>query len=458
MPLASITSQKLGVLIFARKRPGFDQEWSRSIRDGALAAIAALGFEIVGAEAPVLDDDSVHTALASIEKAGCTALVVLQPSIADGQYAFTIMQRWAGPVVLWATPERPGNGKVSSCSLVGANMFASIFHQAGRAFELINGAPEGIGDELLRAVALTSAVKRLARMKVGVIGSHAPGFVDLAADPFLIQRTFGLQMHTMSLPLFIERVGAVPDDIVAADVAKLQHLQLPYSEPEVQATANSLLSTSARFYVTLRDLMKEFSLDGLSVQCWPELPAIVGQWPYLAVSRLSAEGEAISIEGDVDAAIQALLGILLGAGPGFLTDWLEHDDSTIQFWHPGMAPLDMCYAIGCETGPSIANHFNNLRPFVVDGPIRTGGPVTVSRLWRCDGRYHLAAFEGRAIPPRRHLTGNTLLVEVDGETVPQKFDRLVHEGLPHHVTVHFGNHADTFRRLARLLGIGWHES
>jgi L-fucose isomerase-like protein len=457
MPVRSLKSEKLGLLIFSRKRPGFDQEWSREIRERVLKTIADLGFETVGAEAPVLDDESVHTALENIEKAGCTALVVVQPSIADGQYGFTVMQRWTGPVVLWATPEKPGDGKVSSCSLVGANLFASIFRQAGQKFELVNGAPETIGPELLRAIALTSAVNRLRRMKVGMIGSHAPGFVDLAADPFLIQRTFGLQMHTLSMPQFIERVGAVEDDAVTADVAKLKALTLPYVDKDVEATAGDLLSTNARFYVVLREMMQEFSLDGVSVQCWPELPAIVGQWPYLAVSRLTAEGEAVSIEGDVDAAIQSLLGVMLGAGPGFLTDWLEHDDTTIQFWHPGMAPLDMCYGVGCEGGPSIANHFNNLRPFVVDGPIRTGGPVTVSRLWRCDGRYHLAAFEGQAIPPRRHLTGNTLLVEVEGETVPEKFDRLVHAGLPHHVTVHFGNYAETLRRLARLLGIEWHE-
>ena len=456
MPPVPFRKLKLGVLIFARKRPGFDQDWSRTIRDRTLVTIEKLGFEYVGAETPVLDDETVHAALAKIESAGCGALIVIQPSIADGQYAFTIAQRWTGPVVLWATPERQGDGKASSCSLVGANLFASIFRQAHFAFELVNGDPEVVHDDLLRAVALTSTVKRLGRMKVGVIGSHAPGFVDLAADPFLIKKTFGLQMHTLSMPQFIERVGAVPLETISGDVTKLKALALPFSDPVLEAKADDLLATNARYYITMRELMQEMSLDSLSVQCWPELPAMVGQWPYLAVSRLSAEGEAVSIEGDVDGAIQALMGVLLGIGPGFLTDWLEHDESTIFFWHPGMAPLDMCNDIGCEDGPTIGDHFNNVRPMVVDGPIRTGGPVTVSRLWRCDGKYHLAAFEGKAIPPRRKLTGNTLLVEVSGEPVPERFDRLIHEGMPHHVVVHFGSLTETFRRFARLLGIEWH--
>jgi len=266
---AKTATSKLGVLIFARKRPGFDQEWSRSIRQRTTSTLKALGFECVGTEPPVLDDETVHAALNQIEAAGCNALIVIQPSIADGQYAFTIMQRWFGPVILWATPERPGDGKVSSCSLVGANLFASIFRQARRGFEFVNGDPDEVHEQLVRAIALTSTVKRLPKLKVGVIGSHAPGFVDLAADPFLIQQTFGLQMHTLSMPQFIERVREVPTEVIERDVAKLKELALPFTDPALEAKAHELLSANARYYVAMREVMEEMSLSGLSLQCWP---------------------------------------------------------------------------------------------------------------------------------------------------------------------------------------------
>ncbi len=45
-----------------------------------------------------------------------------------------------------------------------------------------------------------------------------PGFVDLAADPFLIRKTFGLQLHSLSLPQFIDRVGGIAGAAVAADM------------------------------------------------------------------------------------------------------------------------------------------------------------------------------------------------------------------------------------------------
>lgn len=451
---------KIGVLVFGRKRPGFDQAWSRAVVGEALGILTGNGFEVVGADAPVLDDATVNSALDKVLAAGCKALIVVQPSIADGQYAFTLMQRWADPVILWTTPERPGDGKVSSCGMVGQHLFGAIYRQAGRAFELVYGQPNGDLEasipDLLRAIALSETVQRLRRAKVGMVGLHAPGFIDLMPDPFLIQQTFGMQLHALSLPQFIERVGAVPEDAVAADMAKVQELKLPLSDAGLAPEEKAFYGNTSRFYLAIRELMAEASLDAMAVQCWPELPNMVGHWPYLAVSRISAEGGALSIEGDVDGAIGALIGSVLGIGPGFLTDWLEHDADTIQFWHPGMAPLDMCNEPGCEGEPTIGDHFNNIRPMVVDGAIRTGGAVTVTRLWRCDGRYHLMAFDGEALPPRRRLTGNTLLVGVKEGHVPERFERLVHAGMPHHVTVHFGAHAETLRRLARLLRLEWH--
>jgi L-fucose isomerase-like protein len=445
----------IGVLILGRKRPGFDQEWNRIICGRAVDALKALGYATVGAEAPVVDDATIKAALDNMREAGCQAMVMLQPSMGHGQLALTVAQQWPDPVVLWATPERPGDGKVSSCSLVGQHLWGSSLRQAGHAFELVYGDPDDakLRAELVRAIAIarTAAVLRVA--KSGVIGTHAPGFIDLAADPFLLRRTLGVQLHPLSLPQFIERVHAIPEEAVRKDVERVLDLKLPMRD----VTAEDLPMNS-RCYLAMRELMDEESLDTITIQCWPELPNMIGQWPYLAVVRLSSEGYAVSIEGDVDGAIGSLMSRELGSGVGFLTDWLEHDRNTIFFWHPGMAPVDMCNPVGSEGGPTLAKHFNIVKPMVVDGQIRTNEDVTITRLWRCDGLYHMTAFEGRTVKPRRKVTGNMVLVEVPetrGGDVPARFDRLVHAGMPHHVLVSFGKQAEAFRRLARALRLEW---
>ncbi|MHB1858382.1 MAG: hypothetical protein ACYCPM_13220 [Acidobacteriaceae bacterium] len=446
--------RNIGVVMLGRKRPGFDQEWNKVVYQQSLAALEDLGFTCVGADNPVVDDETLHVTLQKIHPAKCEALVVLQPSIGNGQLALTISQHWADPVVLWATPERPTDGKVSSCSLVGQHLWASVLRQAGHPFEFVYGdsADAAVRADLIRAIALCRTFGRLRHAKVGVIGTHVPGFIDLAADPFLLRRAIGIQLHPLSLPQYIDRVRAVAEDAVEKDIQQVRALGLR----PVNVTDDAL-DINSRCYLAMLDIMQEESLDALALQCWPEIPNMLGQWPYLAISRLSSAGHAVSIEGDVDGSIGSLMSSSLGLGPGFLTDWLEHDTSTIFFWHPGMAPLDMCHAIGSEDGPTLGSHFNIVKPYVVDGQLRPGQPVTVTRLWRCDNECHMTAFEGRSIPPRRKITGNSILVEVADRNVPRRFDALIHAGMPHHVSLLFGEYAETFRRLARLLQIHWHD-
>jgi L-arabinose isomerase len=448
-------SKNLGVLIFGRKRPGFDQDWSKVVREKSLATLKALGFNVVGAENNVLDDETVNAALDKIIAANCEAVVIIQPSISDGQFAFTIAQRWGGPLILWATSERPGDGPVSSCSLVGTHLWGSICRQAHFPFEFVYGDGDQIKSELIATIALATTVYRLRRAKVGVIGIHAPGFIDLAADPFLIAQTFGLQMQSFSVPQFIDRVTGMAEPAVQEDLRKIEKFGLKMGDKS--KPADKLLSTNSRFYLSLIEMMQESNLSGISLQCWPDLPNKIGQWPYFAVSRLLADGKAVSIEGDVDGAIGSILSNFLGLGPGFLTDWLEHDDDKIFFWHPGMAPLDMCQEMGGECEPTLGDHFNGKTPFVVDGPLQVGQSVTVVRLWRCDNKYHLTAFEGKAIDPEKKVSGNSVLVEVDGGNVKNRFEKLLHAAMPHHVTLYYGRHAKSFSRLARLLSIEWHD-
>jgi L-fucose isomerase-like protein len=450
----SKAASPVGVLILGRKRPGFDQEWNQVICQRSLGAMEQLGFQCVGQDGPVVDDRSLAVTLQRIREEGCDVLIMLQPSMGNGQLSMKLAQLWPGPVVLWATPERPTDGKVSSCSLVGQHLWASILRQAGHPFEFVYGDPESqsVLDDLQRAIRLARTAMKLQKAKVGVIGGQAPGFIDLVVDPFLLRRSLGTQLHSLSLPQFIDRVNKVAETRIREDVSLVKNLGLPLLD-----VGEADLAVNSRCYLAMTDLMEEESLDGLSIQCWPELPDVLGQWPYLAISRLTTEGRAVSMEGDVDGAIAELIGISLELGSGFLTDWLEHDESTIFFWHPGMAPLNMCCETDGPKGPKLARHFNIVKPLVVDGQLQIDKAATVVRLWHCDNQYFMTAFEGRSIPSRRNITGNSLLVEFPGKNIPDLFDRLIHGGMPHHVLVYYGHCSEAFRRLARMLRIGWLE-
>jgi L-fucose isomerase-like protein len=443
------TVPRVGFLVIGRKRRGFDMEWGGRIEAEAWEAVEEWPLTVLRPQTRVVDDTTLRGALQELQDQACDVLVVMQPIMGDGRLAPVLAQLWQRPVVFWATPERQDSGSVSSCSLVGTHVFGSIFRQMRRPFELAYGDPRHAEtrDQIVRAAWLCRAVARLQRSKIGLVGSHAPGFINMHPDPVALSRQLGVQLHHFGLQEFYQLVETCDESDLAADLDRVRRLRLPFGE----GVSDSDLPANSRYYLAMRLLMDSENLDGLALRCWPELPNRYGQWPYLAMSRLADEDLAVALEGDVDGAATCLLGRFSGLGVGYISDWLEHDAGTITLWHPGHAPTSHC-----RTGTRrLGKHFNTGHPMVIDAELAADRPITLFRLWRCDGRYQMTALEGHTAAPRRPLSGAHGLVLVDAVDVRTWFESRCHAGMPHHVTLFPGHHADFFSRMARLLDVDW---
>jgi len=436
---------KLGVIFIGRRRPGFDMDWGKAMEErvrGWLRREQTLSFFEPAEKA--VDDSSLRRVMAACETERVDAIVVLQATMGDGRLAPTVAQLWRDPVILWSTPENQTGDMISSCSLVGTHCWASVFRQMGHRFELVNGAPEDatVQRRFREALQLAFTVRRLRSVRLGVIGGHAPGYFAMGGDPFSIHHGLGVQMQTYSLIEFANVLHELQDDAVAADVAAVKALELPARD-----ITDDDLPMASKLYLTMRSFFENENLDAMTIREWPEMPNVFGQWPYLGVARLAEEGRAIGIEGDADGALTAWIGENLGLGRCYLTDWLEHDEKTITIWHGGAAPLSLC-----EPGAKLVRHFNIKKPAVVEATIRAGMPVTLTRLWRCDGKYFLTAREGETIRPRRHLMMTNGLAQLDTQNPAAWFEELCHLGMPHHVALFAGKHEACLRRFARSIG------
>jgi L-fucose isomerase-like protein len=441
-----------GLLIIGRKRPGFDLDWAKQIEAEALATLEALKIGAV-TRVRAVDDPSLREALRTLRYSDAQVLVVVQPTIGDGRLAPLIGQLWNQPVIIWATPERPDADKVTACGLVGAHLFASILRQQQRQFEIVYGppkVPETI-KALTDAVRIVHTAGFLRQAKAGLVGQHVPGFINLHVDPARLSRELGVQLQHFSLPEYLDRVRSIDPERLKANSSELEALQ----DFPNEGIGRAELELDERQLLAVSDLMSENSLDALAVRCWPELPDVLGQWPYLAIARLTSAHKAVALEGDVDGALCGLISELLGMGPAFITDWLAHSEHAITIWHPGMAPVQLCEPFGAPGGPRLTRHFNNGKPLCVDAQLKADMDVTLFRLWSCDGRYQLTACNAHTKRLTQPLAGNSALICIGDRSVPRWFDDLCHAGMPHHLSIAAGHHADTLRRLARLLGIGF---
>ncbi|MFO7903013.1 MAG: sugar isomerase [Planctomycetota bacterium] len=443
---------KIGLVFLGRKRPGFDMDWGRVMERRARDMVRQTGFDVFEPEEKAVDEASLRSVLATCGREGVEVLVLLQTTMADGRLAPTVAQLWPDPPVFWATPENPDGDMISSCSLVGAHVWASTLRHMGHPFEIVRGDPEEaeLRGKLSEAVRLCATIRRLREARVGIIGGQAPGFFAMGADPFSIHRGLGVQLQTFSLLGFANTVSELDEEEVKKDVAEVERMGFEHKD-----TSQTDLPMASRLYLAMRHYLDNENLDALSLRCWPEIPTTLGQWPYLGMARLADEGRAIACEGDAYGALCAWIGENLGMGRCYLSDWLEHNHERVTLWHGGAAPMSLSPAPGHPGAPRFARHFNNQKPMVCEATIAPDMPITVFRLWRYNGTDHLTACHGRTIQPERALMGTNARAFLVDRDPDEWFVDMCHAGMPHHVAVFRGHHRELLRRFARAMDVQW---
>jgi len=451
-----IREPAVGLLVMGRKRPGFDPAWGADVRARIDEVMNGLPWHVIVPSENIADDAELSRVIDVCRTRSVDVLVLVQPTISDGRLAPLLARFWDRPLVLWATTERPEGEMISANSLVGTHVMTATLRQLGRPVEFVYGAPEE--EETRRAlrwaISAVHATTSIRSTKLGLIGYHAPGFVDFHSDPVFLADRLGAQLYHMSTPELVDRVNSWDAPELEETIASFRSLPVDLTT-ELPVTLDEALAMQARYYRSFRELFSSERFDALAFRCWPDLPTMTGHWPYLALARLVSEGFPIAMEGDVDGALCSRIAESATIGPVYLSDWLEHDRSTITIWHTGAAPFQYAQPAPAQGAPRIGVQFNNKKPSVVESTIRPGMDATLFRLWRFDGRYHMTALEGRTIEPRRHLLATNGLFETHDVDVRDWFEERIQIGMPHHVCLVEGFHRELLRRVARLSGFVW---
>ena len=244
---------KLGILFLGRARAGFDPEWGAEIRRRIRAFVDDAGLDAVIPYDNIADDPTLRDAVQQCRAAGVDALVVTQPTISDGRLAPIAAQLWDAPLVLWATPEKPSGAMISANSLVGTHVFGATMRELHRPFELVYGHPDddATRTDLVRAARITATAQKVRRGKVGLIGYHVPGFVDLHADPVSLSENLGIQLHHQSVQEFLSSLDTLDDGEVEEQRKRLASFGIPYRGDFDE----NILPMQARFYLGFTTLL-----------------------------------------------------------------------------------------------------------------------------------------------------------------------------------------------------------
>ena len=282
---------KIAAFFIGRKRPGFDPEWSEFLKREIGLELGQLPYDNLGLGFyEIADETTMREAIISAQHDGVQVIIVSQPTMGDGNLWPILLSDWNGAIIVWATPENPQKTKVTACGLVGAHNWVSGMSQAGRPPYLVYGLPNDLATvtELNNAILASTATVKLQHARVGLIGDHAPGFLNMAVDAAAMQQILGPRLKRFGLHEFIGAMQSFDDVEVAEDRQQAESLGLPIRK-NVTLTDDAW-NISSRYYLAVKKLVDEESLNAVALRCWPELPNEFGVWPYLAIARLASDG------------------------------------------------------------------------------------------------------------------------------------------------------------------------
>jgi L-arabinose isomerase len=258
-------------------------------------------------EDAVFRREDLEATVARFEALGADALLVVLLTYSPSQLALPALRLTRLPIVIWNTQELMAVDQsftvaamIDNHGVHGTQDLANVLTRAGVRFHYVTSPvndPQGL-EELGDFFAAAAAVRRLRSARVGMLGYPFPGMGDFAVDTTHLTVTLGCSWVNLTVEDYIKRSAA-------ASAAEVTQFLADYRQSyEVAAdVTHADLEATARAELALRGMVKDHRLDALTYQFMAfgddERTSTL---PFVAASRLMADGIGFGGEGDLIAA------------------------------------------------------------------------------------------------------------------------------------------------------------
>jgi L-arabinose isomerase len=282
-------------------RPSREQ-WVRREILTALSAQAEVLFDRA-----VFRAEDIAAALGRFEAAEADAVLVLLLSYSPSQLSLPALKRSRLPILIWNTQELRAVDQsfalpdlFANHGLHGSQDLANVLLRSGVKFHYVTshpGDPHAL-DELADFLAAAAAVRRLRSARLGLLGYPFPGMGDFAVDTTHLAATLGCTWTVLTVEDYVKRASDADGRAVAGLVAEYRDCYAVAAD----VTEADLVST-ARVELALRGLAADHGLAALTYQFMAfgddERTRTL---PFVAASRMMADGIGFGGEGDLIAA------------------------------------------------------------------------------------------------------------------------------------------------------------
>lgn len=436
-------------------RPG-REAWVRE------ALIPALGPDCdVLFEGAAYRREAIERTVAGFEAAGVDALLVVLPTYAPSQLALPALQRTRLPILIWNTQEQHAtdasftlDAMIENHGVHGTQDLASVLVRTGVKFHYVTSHvadPDGSA-EVRDFIAAAAAVRRLRGATIGRLGHPFPGMGDFAVDTTHLAATLGCGWVNLSLDEYHRLAAEAADGEVGQLV---DNYRASYAVASDVTPAD--LAATARSELAWRRFVVDRGLAAITYQflAFGE-DARTETLPFVAASRLMADGIGFGGEGDlVGAAGTLLLNALMPPATFSEIFTIDFAGNSVFMSHMGeanvaMARPDRPIPLVARPTPIVPTRARQLA--LITNP--TPGPATFAALAQGPGgRWRIIAAPVRITdtPPRPGFYVPHFNLAPDGD-VRTFLSRYAQAGGPHHNAVCFGDARRRLRFAAEMLG------
>jgi L-arabinose isomerase len=295
----------LSLEFYEQLAPGLRQAREKWLRSAVLPALAA-GAEVRFCRAVCRRED-VDTIVNEYEATGLDALLVVFLAYAPSQIVLPALRRTRLPVVIWNTQELRGvdadfdmDKLLHSHGVHGTQDLANVLVRSGTAFHYVTSHLDDDHplQELFDFFQAAAAATALRSCRVGLMGYPFPGMGDIAVDGTQLAETLGCRCVPLSVAEYNLRAAAAPADAVEqlkAEYRRLYRLGEDLGDDDLDGTARAELSLRS---IVADERLDAFSFQFLALGDDPQTETL----PFVAASRMMAEGIGFAGEGDVIGA------------------------------------------------------------------------------------------------------------------------------------------------------------
>jgi L-fucose isomerase-like protein len=417
---------------------------SEEILKGAIQYLEKSGLEVKAYPEIVWDPADAFAAIDYFSTPQPDLLVLLHITWVLDSLQYIFINNLKCPVILWGIPYP------ETLSIGCVQHFGSILWEHGINYKYVYGLPENANliKEITRYATTAMLFKKLNSLRIALIGPRqtwrVTGSQDMTSEEWEFSMKFGVTIIHLEMEEILERAKKQENSVAKKILLRFKKEQR--MGKSVAGEENLLYA--AKVYLATKEIFEHYTLDAAAAECYPKFGGLIN----LPSSWLADEEIVLDTEGDIGHTVLMAILNQLKPGPTVIAEIGSIKGDIIYLVHEGSS----AHSITGDISKVQISSSGDLGTFV-GTPFKVMPEVTMVNLCGRENTYRMlvAKVSTEAVTHQEWVDGGSkFFAKVNlGNNAIHKFNRMLKEGVDHHLLLKEGDLVEQLVDLCDLLKI-----